>query len=129
MASLAFDHVHLISKTPHETARWYVEKLGAVVTKDEPRHGAPQIYLAFGDASVIVRGERANERPGAKSGFEWGVDHFGFRVREDFDGFCASLKAKGVAFSMEPTQINPATKIAFIQAPDGVSIELLARMG
>ena len=28
---------------------------------------------------------------------------------------------------MEPTDINPATRIAFIDAPDGVSIELLSR--
>jgi hypothetical protein len=28
---------------------------------------------------------------------------------------------------MEPTDINPSTRIAFIEAPDGVSIELLDR--
>ena len=48
-------------------------------------------------------------------------------MKGDFDGFCAGLKAKGVAFSMEPTDINPTTRIAFVNAPDGVSVELLSR--
>ena len=37
------------------------------------------------------------------------------------------LKQKGVTFSLEPTDFNPTTRIAFINAPDGVSIELLNR--
>jgi lactoylglutathione lyase len=49
------------------------------------------------------------------------------RVRGDFDGFCSGLKGKGVTFSLEPTDFNPTTRIAFINAPDGVSIELLDR--
>ena len=49
------------------------------------------------------------------------------RVTGDFDGFCAGLRSKGVTFSLEPTDFNPTTRIAFIQAPDGVSIELLNR--
>ena len=49
------------------------------------------------------------------------------RVTGDFDGFCSELKGKGVTFSMEPTDFNPTTRIAFINAPDGVSVELLNR--
>jgi hypothetical protein len=32
-----------------------------------------------------------------------------------------------VKFTVEPVQFNPKTRIAFIEAPDGVSIELLRR--
>jgi catechol 2,3-dioxygenase-like lactoylglutathione lyase family enzyme len=76
---------------------------------------------------IIVRGERPGERVQDKPGLEWGADHFGFQVNGDFDAFCAGLRAKGVTFSLEPTDINPATRIAFINAPDGVSVELLCR--
>ena len=76
---------------------------------------------------IIVRGQRPGETAQDKSNLEWGADHFGFQVKGDFDGFCAGLKAKGVAFSMEPTDINPTTRIAFVAAPDGVSVELLSR--
>jgi hypothetical protein len=48
-------------------------------------------------------------------------------VKGDFDGFCTGLRNKGVAFSLDPTDFNSATRIAFIKAPDGVSVELLRR--
>lgn len=126
-SSLAFDHVHLVSKDPHAAAKWYVDKLGGELVKSVEVHGAPQIYVSFGGAMVIVRGQRTAELAAGKPGLQWGVDHFGMRVRGDFDGYCAGLRSKGVAFSMEPTDINPTTRIAFIRAPDGVSVELLDR--
>ena len=49
----------------------------------------------------------------------------GFHVDGDFDGYCDDLKAKGVKFTMDPVNINPNLRIAFIEAPDGESIELL----
>ena len=49
------------------------------------------------------------------------------RVKGDFDGFCDGLRKRGVTFSLEPTDFNPTTRIAFINAPDGVSVELLNR--
>jgi catechol 2,3-dioxygenase-like lactoylglutathione lyase family enzyme len=127
-ATVTFDHNHVISQDPAATAGWYVDKLGGSITRTTEVGGAPQIYVAFGDgAMVIVRGKRTGESVGAKSELEWGIDHFGMRVHGDFDGFCAGLRAKGVQFSMEPTVMNPTTRIAFINAPDGVSIELLER--
>ena len=126
-ASLAFDHVHVIAKDPHAAAGWYVDKLRGEVVKSGVVYGAPQIYVSFGGPMVIVRGQRTGEQAAQKPGLEWGVDHFGLKVKGDFDGFCADLRAKGVAFSMEPTDINPTTRIAFIHAPDGVSVELLSQ--
>jgi catechol 2,3-dioxygenase-like lactoylglutathione lyase family enzyme len=126
-ASLAFDHVHVVSKDPHAAAGWYADKLGGEIVKNADVKGAPQIYVSFGGAMVIVRGQRPAEAAADRPGLQWGVDHFGLRVDGDFDGFCTGLRRKGVAFSMEPTDINPTTRIAFIDAPDGVSVELLKR--
>jgi len=127
MTTLSFDHVHVISKQPKDTADWYAERLGGTITKSATVKDAPQIYVSFGEAFIIVRGQRPGESAKDKANTEWGADHFGFNVQGDFDAFCAGLRAKGVKFSMEPTDINPATRIAFIDAPDGVSIELLSR--
>ena len=43
------------------------------------------------------------------------------------DRIVAEMKAKGVAFSMEPTTIRPGVRICFLRAPENVSIELLER--
>lgn len=125
--SLTFDHVHLVSRDPQATARWYVDNLGGEIVRSIDVRGAPQVYVSFGDAFVIVRGQRPAEHAAEKPGLEWGVDHFGMQVKGDFDGFCSGLRSKGVTFSLEPTDFNPTTRIAFINAPDGVSVELLNR--
>ena len=126
-ATVGFDHVHLVSPDPRSVAQWYAEKLGGTIVRSSDVRGAPQVYVSFGGFIVIVRGQRPAETVGAKPGLEWGIDHFGLRVKGDFDGFCSTLKQKGVTFSMEPTDFNPTTRIAFIEAPDGVSVELLNR--
>lgn len=127
MNTLSFDHVHVISKQPKETADWYADRLGGTITKSATVKDAPQIYVSFGDAYVIVRGQRPGESAKDKANTEWGADHIGFNVKGDFDAFCAGLRSKGVTFCVEPHDINPTTRIAFIDAPDGMSIELLSR--
>jgi lactoylglutathione lyase len=126
-ASLSFDHVHLVAKDPHATAAWYVEKLGGKVVRSADVKGAPQVYVSLGGFIVIVRGQRPEESARDKDSLEWGVDHFGLRVQGDFDAFCGDLRNKGVGFNLEPVDFNSTTRIAFIKAPDGVSIELLNR--
>lgn len=125
--SLAFDHVHLVAKNPRATADWYVENLGGRIVRSLDVKGAPQVYVSFGGFIVIVRGQRPAESAKDKPGLQWGVDHFGVRVKGDFDGFCDRLRSKGVTFSLDPTDFNPTTRIAFVNAPDGVSVELLNR--
>jgi len=126
-ATLSFDHVHLVAKDPQATAQWYVDKLDGQIWKSAEIRGAPQVYVNVAGAIVIVRGQRDGESVQGKAGLEWGVDHFGLRVNGDFDAFCDGLRRRGVAFDKEPTEFNLSTRIAFIAAPDGVSIELLNR--
>lgn len=126
-ASIVFDHVHLISEDPQTTASWYVDKLGGTIARSAEVQGAPQIYVSFNGAMIIVRGQRPGEQAGEKTGLEWGADHFAFQIQEDFDGFCDALRRKGVRFTLDPTNANPTTRIAFIEAPDNVSIELVHR--
>lgn len=126
--NFTFDHVHLVSKDPSAAAQWYVDKLGADIVRTREVRGAQQFYLELGDgAMLIVRGERQGETSADKTGQEWGVDHFGVHVKGDFAAFCAGLKAKGVRFSVEPRDNGPTTQLAFVNAPDGISVELLNR--
>jgi catechol 2,3-dioxygenase-like lactoylglutathione lyase family enzyme len=125
--SISFDHVHLISQNPRGTASWYVEKLAGRIAGQKEVGGVPQILVAFGGATLIIRGERAGEKTAEKTGQAWGIDHFGLRVDGDFDGFCDELKGRGVRFAKEPRDASPGVRIAFIEAPDDVRIELLHR--
>lgn len=125
--NIVFDHVHLISEDPRSAAEWYADKLGGRIIGSAEFRGAPQVIVAFEGATVIVRGQRTGEEAAAKPGLEWGTDHFGFSVKGDFDGFCDDLKKNGVTFNLDPVDFTPTVRIAFIDAPDNVSIELLQR--
>jgi catechol 2,3-dioxygenase-like lactoylglutathione lyase family enzyme len=126
---IVFDHVHLISEDPQSAASWYADKLGGKITSSNEVLGAPQIYVAFENVFLIIRGRRPGEQMDRKQGLHWGTDHFGFQIYGDFDGFCDALKTKGVIFSVEPRDFSPTVRIAFIEAPDGVRIELIIRKG
>ncbi len=124
---LSVDHIHLVSPDPEGTASWYADKFGAGIVKRSNARGAQQVAVSFGDFMVIVRGERPGEKATDKNQLLWGVDHFGLGVPGDFDQFCQQLKGKDVAFSFGSENINLTTRIAFINAPDGVSVELVSR--
>lgn len=124
---LSFDHVHLVSEAPLAAADWYVEKLDGRIAASTEVRGAPQVLVRFGGATIIIRGQRTGESVSGKVGLQWGIDHFGFHVDGNFDDYCDQLKSKGVVFDLDPMNFGPDLRIAFIQAPDGVSIELLCR--
>jgi lactoylglutathione lyase len=54
----------------------------------------------------------------------YGLYHLAFAV-EDLEGLAARLKAESVRFIMEPMQLRADRKIAFIEDPDGVRIQLI----
>lgn len=133
--ALRFDHVHIIARDPHATARWYVDVLGATLKADTMAYGAPQIFLDLGGIEILVRAERAGEaasdaRPIRNHGnfashSEWGTDHFGFLYSGDLEAFCRTLAAKGVEFPVPLKRGVGGRLLCYISAPDNVSIELM----
>jgi predicted enzyme related to lactoylglutathione lyase len=45
----------------------------------------------------------------------------------DLEAEAAKMKARGVKFTQDVKPLNPTGKFAFIEGPDGISIELLQR--
>ena len=54
------------------------------------------------------------------------MEHIGLAVT-GFDTAVADLRAKGAVFTMEPWSPRPGIRIAFVQPPDGVRVEILER--
>jgi catechol 2,3-dioxygenase-like lactoylglutathione lyase family enzyme len=122
MPIVTWDHVHLRSPDPEATAAWLEKVLGGVIIR-----GANRIDVKLGGANVFIAkvepGDGVNSPPVTPY---QGLDHFGLRVN-GIDAVVAELKAKGVHFTMEPTTVRPGVRVAFLRAPEGVSIELLDR--
>lgn len=126
---IVFDHIHLISEDPQATASWYEEKLGGKITDRLEIRGTTQFVVTFSGVTILIRGRRAGEESCGNKDVPWNTNHFGFHVNGDFDGFCDKLRNKGVSFTLDPVDFRPQVRIAFIEAPDGMTVELLQRSG
>src|SRR5215204_6478262 len=126
MAKYTWDHIHLRSPDPEATAAWFEHMLGAEVLRSM-QQGKPRIDMKLGGANIFIApvasGDGVNPPPSTPY---QGLDHFGLTV-SGIDAVAAELKAKGVAFTKEPTTVRPGVRICFIRGPQGISIELLDR--
>lgn len=126
MAKFTWEHIHLRSPDPEATATWYHDKLGAEVVRTPQKDGSMRIDLNLSGQKVFIAKAEPGKAAGAPSSPYMGLDHFGMTV-DDIQAAVKELKAKGVPFTMEPTNIRPGVTIAFLTAPENVSIELIQR--
>jgi lactoylglutathione lyase len=112
-----YHHAHLISPDPEKTADFYAKLFGAQkgVVRKTPS-GATSVSLDLHGSSILVGGPRTQPA-------KYGLDHFGLAT-DDIEAAVKELKAAGVKFQMEATEVRPGMKIAFFYAPDNVLIEL-----
>lgn len=124
MVKYGFDHIHLRTPDPEATAAWYEKILGAQIIRSM-QNGKPRIDMKVGGADIFLIATDEKSAPAPVAPYA-GIDHFGLIV-DDLDAAYAELTAKGVVFTMEPTQLRPEIRISFIRGPENVSIEILER--
>ena len=125
MAQFRCDHLHLRSVDPERTAAFFSEMFGATETQRVRSGASLRIILDLGGLVLFVE-----EVPGGTSAPPeppfLGVEHIGLAVT-GFDEVIAELRRKGATFSMEPTSPRPGLRIAFVQGPDALRVEVLER--
>ena len=127
MKGYRVDHLHLISPDIESTKNWYCEKLGGRETFSGEFKGNKVYYVDLNGFNLILIEKLPDDIPlPATIRTREGLDHFGVAV-EDMDAAVTELKAKGVEFVVEPLQVRPGVRIAYIEAPDKVRIELTER--
>lgn len=126
MATFTFDHIHLRSPNPEETAAYFEKMFDAEIIRSVEQ-GKPRIDMKIGGQNVFIApvppGSGVNAPPVTPY---QGLDHFGLSVK-NIDKVVADLKARGAEFTMELTSPRPGIKICFIRGPQGTSIEVLER--
>ena len=75
--------------------------------------------------TISGRAEGEDPVPGSNDP-RYGLDHFGFEV-DDMDEAAAHLRANGATFICEPWTMPSGSTVAFIEAPDHVSVEIIQR--
>ena len=119
-AKLGLHHVHLRAPDPAAALVWYVDKFGGTVGKLKDRIDG----INYGGVWILAQKGEAVPSEGHA------IDHIGFRPL-NVDGLVAGLKAKNVKVTTEPRPLTlpsgVSMRLAFIEGPDGVRIELVQR--
>ncbi len=122
-----FNHVHLKAPDPGKTAEWYVKAFNFKIISDAVRpYGDRFIRCQTPDGVVVnISGARENEKMGdGDANAHFGLEHFGINV-DDMDAEIERLTGLGATLKEGPTDVPNGPRIAFIEAPDEVRIELL----
>ncbi len=119
-AKLGLHHVHLRAPNPAAALAWYVDKVGGAVGKLKDRIEG----VNYGGVWILAQQGDATPSQGHA------IDHIGFRPL-NVDSVVAGLKAKSVKVTTEPRPLTLPSgtnmRLAFIEGPDGVRIELVQR--
>jgi catechol 2,3-dioxygenase-like lactoylglutathione lyase family enzyme len=110
-----FHHIHLATTDPQATLKWYADAFGGEIT----RFAGLIPGIRYGNVWTLAK--KVPEARAATKGRA--IDHVSWGFG-DLDAAAVELKAKGIKFVSGPISFGGG-KIAFIEGPDGVRIELV----
>lgn len=119
------DHVHLRSPDPGTAARFYVDVLGARDAGRTQVRGVLRAVVELGGLNLFIEQVPATTPSSPPAPFI-GLEHIGFSV-DDLDGLEAALNSHGVKLLGSIEQVRPGVRVAFIEGPDKVRIEMIER--
>ncbi len=124
----AINHVHIRSANPQASAEWYEKHFGAKkLSEREVMPGTITIGMQVGgDARLNISSQAAgssDERAAAELN-RLGLEHFGFDV-QDIEAELNRLESAGVRIVLPLTEVPGGTRLAYIEGPDDVLIELV----
>ena len=104
-----------------ESLRFYCDLLGLTETRriERPEHGYSLVFVAA-DANPESEIELTYNHDPEKYGSGRNFGHLAFRV-DDIYAACQRLEEGGVTINRPPRD----GRMAFVQSPDGISVELL----
>ena len=122
------NHLHFRSEDPDAAAKFYCDNFGASIASERPLSTTKSITLALNGQTLMTisgRAEGEDPVPGSTEP-RYGLDHFGFEV-DDMEAAAAQFRTNGVHMICEPWIMPSGSMVAFVEAPDHVSVEIIQR--
>ncbi len=123
--SLAIEHAHLRCADLQTASEFYQNVLNAEFIKRTEHNGRMIITLQLGGIHLCL-----SPKPGdlelhiEENKNRLGVYHLAFLV-PNLDAAVAECKLRGARFVVENYVASPTRKVAFMEAPDGMQVELM----
>ena len=123
-----FHHGHIKSKDPSKTARWWAETFGAKVLEERNIHGA--LFAPVEISGVVINistpiEEERDKMSEGDAGLRYGFEHIGL-LTDDLEADLARIAEQGL--EIFDVRESPQAKIAFVETPDKVRVELIQRL-
>jgi len=122
---LQFEHVHYRCADMPATVKWYIDVMGATFIAEKVLAGNPAVRLELG--GTVLNFFPAKAEAGLKvtpATEKLGAYHIAFYV-ENLEEAVQYYKNRGAIFCLEPFMAAADLKVAFIDAPDGMQVELM----
>lgn len=108
-----------------QAGRFYATMFNAEIEESRGANGLPRCNMRLGNQTILISTVGSNvSQHGTGPHSCLGLDHIGLRV-EDVVAAVKELESKEAKIIMQPRSNGHAT-IAFVEAPDGVSVELVS---
>lgn len=114
--SFKLNHLHLKTKDPQKTAKFYVDTLGAKIVSESPNGGC---RLDLHGLSLNVTKFLDHQKREQK----YGMEHIAIDT-DELDALVEKLKAQGIHI-LEETIVSGGRRVCFFEGPDGVQLEFL----
>ena len=114
--TLKLNHVHLKTKDPEKTAKFYVDTLGAKIVNQTPNGG---YRLDLHGLSLNVSNFLENQTRKQI----YGMEHIAIDT-DELDNLVEKLKAQGIHI-LEQTVVSGGRRVCFFEGPDGVQLEFI----
>ena len=114
--TIKLNHLHLKTKDPEKTVKFYVDTFGAKITSQSPNGG---YRVDLDGLSLNITGLHPTQKREQK----YGMEHIAIDT-DELDAVVAKLKAQGIGI-LEETVVTGNRRVCFFEGPDGVQLEFL----
>jgi catechol 2,3-dioxygenase-like lactoylglutathione lyase family enzyme len=112
---LKMNHVHLKTKDPDATAKFYVETMGATITSKSNMGYRLDLHGLSLNVTDLHKDQKRKQK--------YGMEHIAIDT-DELDAIVAKLKARGINI-LEETVVSGGRRVCFFEGPDGVQLEFI----
>ena len=113
--TLKMNHLHLKTKDPAKTAKFYVDTLGAKIVSQNA-NGGFRVDLHGLSLNISDFLDQKREQ-------KYGMEHLAIDT-DELDSIVEKLKAQGIHI-LEETVVSGGRRVCFFEGPDGVQLEFI----
>ena len=124
----SINHVHIRASDPRASASWYEKHFNAkILWAREVMPGTVTVSMEVGGPvrlNISSQPEGSSDARGVAELNRLGLEHFGFHVA-DLEAELDKLTGAGVRIVLPLTVVPTGSRLAYIEGPDDVLIELV----